>query len=228
MIWQMNGVSQISSAVLGPNPGAAWHIRGAGDFNNDGHADIVWQNNDGSVAIWDMNGASIIGAAVIANPGPSWHLAAAADFSGDGSSDLLFQNNDGSVAIWQMNGTSLVSGAVLAANPGSAWHIKGTGDFNNDGHADIVWQHNDGTVAVWSMASATTLLAGPTTGIVAAPGPAWQIGGVGDYNGDGVSDIILQNTGSGQAALWTMNGADLTPTGALLSANPGTSWHMVG
>jgi len=46
---------------------------GAGDYNNDGKSDILWQNSSGAVAIWEMNGTSVLASATIANPGPTWH-----------------------------------------------------------------------------------------------------------------------------------------------------------
>ena len=55
------------------NPGPSWKAIGTGDFNDDGHSDILWQNTNGQAAIWEMNGTNVIGeAAVGANPGPSW------------------------------------------------------------------------------------------------------------------------------------------------------------
>jgi FG-GAP repeat protein len=47
---------------------------GVGDYNGDGRADILLQSSGGEVAIWEMNGTSIIGGGVIANPGPTWHV----------------------------------------------------------------------------------------------------------------------------------------------------------
>ena len=38
------------------------------------------------------------------------------------------------------------------------------------------------------------------------PGPSWQAIGTGDFNDDGLSDILLQNTSSGQVSIWEMNG----------------------
>ena len=51
------------------NPGPSWHIVGTGDFNADGHADILWQNDNGTPAIWLMNGLNFIGGGGIPNPG---------------------------------------------------------------------------------------------------------------------------------------------------------------
>jgi hypothetical protein len=36
------------------NPGPNWEIKGTDDFNGDGRSDILWQNSDGTPAIWPM------------------------------------------------------------------------------------------------------------------------------------------------------------------------------
>ena len=41
------------------------------------------------------------------------------------------------------------------------------------------------------------------------PGPAWKAIGTGDFNDDGGSDILFQNTSSGQVSIWEMNGNKL-------------------
>ena len=40
-------MSPQSGAVL-PNPGPTWHAKEAADFNGDGKADILWQNDNGT------------------------------------------------------------------------------------------------------------------------------------------------------------------------------------
>ena len=57
------------------------------------------------------------------------------------------------------------------------------------------------------------------------PGPSWHAIGTGDFNGDGFSDIVFQNT-TGQASIWDMNGAALIGGGAV-SPNPGSAWRLV-
>ncbi len=39
-----------------------WRIAGTGDFNGDGHLDIVWENKvTGERGMWLMNGVTVIG-----------------------------------------------------------------------------------------------------------------------------------------------------------------------
>ena len=93
------------------------------DFNGDGLSDILWQNDDGSAAIWRMNGASVIGGGVLAiNPGPAWHIKGAGDYNRDGRADILWQNASSEVVVWEMNGTSLIGSASLGT-PGLTWHV---------------------------------------------------------------------------------------------------------
>ena len=81
-------------------PQAAQQVR-CNDFNGDSHSDVLWQNNDGTVTIWD-NGQSA-GAHTVANAGVvanSWHIGGTGDFDGNGHSDIVWWNNDASVWVW--------------------------------------------------------------------------------------------------------------------------------
>jgi hypothetical protein len=187
-----------------------------------GGTDILLQNTDGQVAIWEMNGTNMIAHAPVADPGPSWRAIGTADFNGDGKSDILLQNTDGRVAIWEMNGTNLIGGAVESNNPGPSWRAIGTGDFNDDGHSDILWQNTDGRVAIWEM-NGTNVIGGAVESI--NPGPSWHAIGTGDFNGDGHADILWQNT-DGRVAIWEMNGTNVVG-GGLVAPNPAPDWRAI-
>ena len=140
------------------NPGPSWHVKDSGDFNGDGKSDILWQNDDGTPAIWLMNGTTCCPSArpVSFNPGPSWHIKATGDFNGDSKSDILWQNDRRharDLADGRHDRPSI--GAAGPFNPGPTWQIKGTGDFNGDGKSDILWQNADGTPAIWLMNGTT-------------------------------------------------------------------------
>ena len=123
-------------------------------FDGDSKSDILWQSNNGTAAVWLMDGttATTVTAAGSFNPGPTWHVKGSGDFNGDGKSDILWQNDNGTAAMWLMDGTnSTFVGAVGPFNPGPTWHIEGTGDFNGDGKSDILWQSDNGTAAIWLM-----------------------------------------------------------------------------
>ena len=228
-IWEMNGLNQIAggSQLVGPNPGPNWKVVGAGDFNDDGHSDILWQNASGQAAVWEMNGLNQIAGGsqlVGVNPGPNWKVVGAGDFNDDGHSDILWQNVSGQAAIWEMNGTNIIGSALVGANPGPSWKEIATGDFNGDGHSDIMWQNASGQAAIWEM-DGTNIIGSALVG--ANPGPNWKVVGTGDFNGDGHSDILWQNA-SGQAAIWEMNGPTQIAGGSqLVGPNPGSSWHAV-
>ena len=206
-IWDVSGATLTSSALLGANPGPNWKDVGTGDFNDDMLPDILLQNTNGNVAVWETNGTSVTSSAVVASPGANWKTVGTGDFNDDGKSDILLQNTNGAVAIWDMNGTSITDSAVVA-NPGANWKAVGTGDFNDDGHSDILLQNTNGAVAIWEMNGANGTNVADSA-VVANPGANWKVVGTGDFNGDGHSDILLQNT-NGNVAIWEMNGGPIS------------------
>jgi WD40 repeat protein len=231
-VWNLKG-GQVAATATIASPAVAptdWHVDDVADFNGDGKADILWRNDNGTVAIWQMDGTQIAAGVVVANPDvapTSWHIQATADFGGDGKDDILWRNNDGTVAIWQMNGTQIGPSAIIA-NPTAApldWHIQGIGDFNGDGKDDILWRNNDGTVATWQMNG----LQVATTAIVAGPAVAptdWHVQGVGDFNGDGKDDILLRHN-DGTVGIWLMNGPQIAASAVIATpAQAPNDWHI--
>lgn len=58
MVWHFHGINFISARILrsGAVHAKGWRIRGAADFNNDGHTDVLLQNVlDGRVTLWLFN-----------------------------------------------------------------------------------------------------------------------------------------------------------------------------
>ena len=227
-IWDMDGSALVGGGPLSPNPGPSWTEIGTGDFNHDGHADILWQNASGQASVWDMNGNSLIGGGPVSpNPGPAWKAIGTGDFTDDGfSDDILWQNtSSGQVSIWEMNGNSLAGGGPVSPNPGPAWKAIGTGDFNKDGSSDILFQNTtSGQVSIWEMDGTNLIGGGPVS---PNPGPSWHAIGTGDFNHDGFSDILFQNASTGQLSIWEMKGNTLVGGGPV-SPNPGPSWRAVG
>jgi hypothetical protein len=204
----------------------------ANDFNNDGLTDIVFQNPDGFVGVWYMNGNQDLKSAstfVPDNVGdPRWHIVGTGDFNADNKTDLLYQHDDGSLAVWFMDGKTLISASLLNPSfPGDGWHAVGTGDINKDGKRDIVFQHNDGTLAAWYM-DGINLVAGHPINPAHAGETGWGVVGTADFSKTGSVDLVFQNV-DGRLAGWYMNGLNLVQGLQLNPDNPGDlGWEVAG
>jgi hypothetical protein len=102
----------ILSSGLVANPGPSWHIERAGNFHNDGHTDVRFQNDDGSVGLWDMNSAAISRSGVVGDPGRAWHVGTG-DFNQDGTS--------GGAEILTGTEPRLAGEALFSRLGGGAW-----------------------------------------------------------------------------------------------------------
>jgi FG-GAP-like repeat len=152
------------------------------------------------------------------------------DFNGDGQSDILWQNTGGQVSIWEMNNNTLIGGGTVGANPGPVWQAIGTGDFNDDGKSDILWQNSStGQVSIWDMSGDAIIGGGPVSPGPEIAGPSWKAVGTGDFNKDGHSDILWQNSSTGQVSISDMGGTQgSTVIGGGDVADPGTNCQVIG
>jgi VCBS repeat protein len=216
------------------------------DFNDNGVSDVLWRNDNGTLAAWDMNRNGAIGSSselkfggVAIRPDASWTVAGITDFSGDGRADILWRNAGGPLAIWTVNGNTITDSAAIRdssgnmVQPTAAWSVAGVGDFNFDGKSDILWRSGGGSLALWTMDGSVIASSGPVTsaGSAVSVGASWNVAGIGDFNGDGSSDVVWRGA-SGELAEWQMNGStiassvDLTFNGAVV--RPDASWSVAG
>jgi hypothetical protein len=106
----------------------------------------------------------------------------------------------------------LVPAVATLAVRGADWQVDGTGDFNHDGISDIL-MHRDSSSGVRTLQVLTVhnnAVTSVTT--IAQIGTNISVDGIGDFNGDGTSDIALhQDVGTtrtpavGSAFVSTMN-----------------------
>lgn len=91
-------------------------------------------------------------------------------------------------------------------------------DFNKDSRRDVVYRHpTEGKIGVWYMnglSETSWQLVQNSSGGPANHGSAWDIKGIGDFNGDGTEDMLYRHTG-GNVGIWLMNGLSET------------TWHYV-
>ena len=161
-VWYLSGAQVVSTLPLSIDrvDDTNWQIRGVGDTNGDGFADLIWQHRTaGWLAVWFMRGAQVLQTqhlSINRVADTNWHIAAAGDMEGNGIADIVWQHQtSGDLAVWYLEGARVTRTASLSVDLGAdpAWKIRGVGDTSGDGLADLLW-HNEstGALGVWYMA----------------------------------------------------------------------------
>ncbi len=160
------------------NPGEptdlAWTVRGIGDFDGDGRADILWRHTGSALMIWRMIGGLRVGDEYPSAPaGFSWEIQAVADFDGDGRADVLWSDQRGGLAMgFAAAGSAAASAYRYIPGPvDPAWRAADARDFDGDGRADILWQNDLGLLMLWRMAGARVV----AEEYLRSPQRGWQL-----------------------------------------------------
>lgn len=174
------GTSIQSEALIGrrvedPN----WSMVGTGDFNNDGHVDIILRNQTADqIVAWYMDGQGNILSESLVGRGfgdNSWSIVASEDFTGDNQTDLLLQHQAaGQILLWEMDGARILSESLVGRQIDSNWLVEGASDVDQSGTVDLILrQPAAGIGLLWSMATPTTIAS--ETVISAMPGGTHQL-----------------------------------------------------
>src|SRR5438034_11067003 len=55
---------------------------------------------------------------------------------------------------------------------------------------------------------------------------AWQVKGIGDFDGDGKADILWRNSSTGENYIWLMNGLSTASQGSVNFVDPASGWQV--
>ncbi|MFL5732370.1 MAG: FG-GAP repeat domain-containing protein [Chloroflexia bacterium] len=170
-----------------------------GDFNRDGNLDLAAANfQTNTVSVLLSNGTGGFGVATNFLTGNGPNAVAVADFNRDGNPDLAvadFGVPSTNVSVLLGTGTgSFGAASTFGVGSRPAWIVAG--DFNRDGNADLATANaasNNISVLLGNgsggFGGATNFgLAGGTTPSAIAAG---------DFNRDGIADLVTANFNSG-------------------------------
>ncbi len=220
-----SGVFTVNNAITST---ADWSIVGTGDFNGDGTADVLWQNQStGALGAWIIKNGAYSRWVSLGTADPTvWKVAGVGDFNADGTADVLWQaQTTGTVVAWFIKNGAVSSYASLGGADPSVWKLAGVGDFNGDGAADVLWQNQStGAVGAWIIKKGAY---GGWASLGTADPTAWEIAGVGDFNGDRTSDVLWYNQTTGTVGAWIIKNGAYSSWASLGTADP-TTWMVAG
>ena len=229
--WFLQGSAYDGSIQLrnGQPVASGWRLVSAADFNGDSQQDLLFQHQNGNMAIWLMNGNNVVQSVSVRNgqsSGRAWVAVGTGDFNGDGDPDILFQNGQ-YLATWLMSGTDFITSVRLRDGQpaGWGWQVADVADFNGDGDADVLFQHFDGRLAVWLM-NGTDILRSVVLRDGMPPTSGWQAVAAGDIDSDGKNDILFQQS-DGRLMVWYLNGLNYRSTGLLRDGQPAAGGWQV-
>lgn len=187
-----------------------YSVSGAGDFNNDGYADVLI-GAPGIDSVYFMHGRDTSWTGNLASQsellsgdtGFGTSVAGIGDYNGDGYADFVVGapyaggSTNGSIRMYfgNANGTTTLSDTIIgAAGEGLGEDVFGIGDINGDGLSDMIVGTNGNGGKIFFGASGNSIGSASVELDIPAGTNNYAVtggGGVGDFNGDGYDDFVI-------------------------------------
>lgn len=206
----LTGVNGFSITGFRPISSGGYSVSNAGDVNDDGIADLIVGANDGN----DETGMTYV-------------LFGQSGIGSSGSISVTSLTGSNGFAITGLRGSSL-----------NGYSVSGAGDFNGDGIADLFvgapyassntgtsyvlfGQHELGSSGNINVANLTGSNGFAVTGFPASSQGGWSVNGAGDFNGDGIADLVIgaPSASSNRGSSYVIFGGYASPALLFLSKN---------
>ena len=214
-----------------------WKVIKTADFNDDNIEDVLLQRfSDGNLytAIVNSDGTSATLNKIASGLDYYWkilRLGYFSDFNYDKTTDILLQRvSDGNLYILLLNdeGTNASFKKIASGILEDDWDILQTGYFNDDGITDLlVRRKSDGnlyTLLIESDGDSSTL----NKVVNAIPSSEWRIVGNGDFNGDDITDTLVQRKSDGNLYTILIDSDGTAATfNKIVSGVPNSEWRII-
>jgi hypothetical protein len=191
---------------------AGERVLGAGDFDRDGHADVLVAS-DAGVRAWLVGPDAGYAVSELGTAGSASYVGVG-DFDASGTDDVAWRSSDGAITVWLMDGGQASAAAEVAA--GADLAAIASGDFDGDGAAELALRDAQG--AVFRLAPLAQPTALDATDLAGAQ--AWTAIGSADLDRDGTDELVLVNPDAVRIA--GMPGDDF------VALDPAAAdWHLV-
>ncbi|MEI6208009.1 MAG: FG-GAP-like repeat-containing protein [Desulfuromonadales bacterium] len=249
---QTNGSSITNSAMIYTESDTNWEIVGVGNYYGDDKGELLWWNQlTGRAYLMPMNGLSVAQntSTFYADLDTTWRIQSEIEWR-----DNVYGRGVTTSTLNPINGVcgssngqpftiaptlNLCSTGTASALTGSGpWSWSCSGNYGGTAAScsanklpaaittpSITFYHQpDGKVSGITT-NGSTITGGAQ--FWQETNPAWQIVGQGDFDGDGVRDLVWQNSTTGQVYIMLMATPTTVKSGAVIYTESNTNWKIV-
>ncbi len=150
-----------------------------------------------------MNGAAPVRYSSAFSQPVGYERAATGDFNGDGKLDIVWRRSgDRHLLMWLGDGNGFAQASI--GNYSAGWEIAAAGDVDGDLKSDLILVNPGlGAAAYWVMNGSIPVRYSP---VFTAPSGA-LLSATGDYNGDGMLDLVWTRSSDRLITMWQGNGS---------------------
>lgn len=234
--WRIQHISQsyeVSQTELdGFSTNASWEFNGVGDFDGDGNQDVLIRNSSsGQWYMYNLENSDVQSRGyVLLESAKNVAVQAVADFNNDGKSDVLLRNQV--TGEWQINLLSNKTVTEVIYPPMSkvtSWKLVAAQDFDGNGSPDILIRNQGSNAWYLYLYDNTEIVKRGYHNNVEASAED-EVLASGDFNGDGVFDLLVKQQGTLHLSVIRFAGFSATTaheTGLRVGADTSHEFHSV-
>lgn len=221
-----SGTTQPISLPSGMTGGDSFVV--AGDWDNDGHPDVVSKDVMGDLYLYPGSASKLsIERIKFGHGWGGYTVAAMADFDNDGKRDLIARENaNGNLWLYLGTGNRTGPSGATRIQIGAGWNeytIAGVTDWDRDGNQDIITTHTNGDLWLYP-GEGQAAPSGQARVLIGAGWGGYTLFGTIDWDRDGAPDVIARDPSTGQLWLYMGSGTRGYYAGSPYRHEIGVGW----